>query len=129
MRWRSGDSEENRCDDISYRRDTSCRQRERREVGVFPDLERAHAIVDSDRWTLPAVFAELRAGDEIAPQEMVRTFNCGVGMALIVSAELAESVSAALEGAGEAVFEIGMIGAGKRGCTVTGEGWSVTHHA
>ena len=91
--------------------------------------EGCHAIVDSDRWTLPAVFAELRAGDEIAPQEMVRTFNCGVGMALIVSAELAESVSAALEGAGEAVFEIGTIDAGQRGCTVTGEGWSVTHHA
>jgi phosphoribosylformylglycinamidine cyclo-ligase len=60
---------------------------------------------------------------------MVRTFNCGVGMALIVSAELAEGVSAALEGAGEAVFEIGTIDAGRRGCTVTGEGWSVTHHA
>jgi phosphoribosylformylglycinamidine cyclo-ligase len=88
-----------------------------------------HAMIDSDRWTLPPIFAELRAGGDIAAEEMVRTFNCGVGMIVIVSPDLAEAVSGALEGAGETVFEVGRIESGPRGCTVTGEGWSATHHA
>ena len=88
-----------------------------------------HANLDTERWTLPAVFAELRAGGSLAPEEMVRTFNCGIGMAVIVGAGQVESISAMLEGAGETVFEIGEIEAGQRGCTVAGEDWSATHHA
>jgi phosphoribosylformylglycinamidine cyclo-ligase len=68
---------------------------------------------------------------------MARTFNCGIGMTVIVAPELAGSVASALEGAGETVFEIGRIEAGTRGCTVRGragswnapEDWSVTHNA
>jgi phosphoribosylformylglycinamidine cyclo-ligase len=67
---------------------------------------------------------------------MARTFNCGVGMAVIVSPEQADSVSAALGGSGETVFEIGRIEEGRHGCTVSGqagtwnsrEDWSATHH-
>ena len=88
-----------------------------------------HANLDTGRWTLPAVFAELRAGGNLAPGEMVRTFNCGIGMAVIVGPDQAEGVSALLEGGSETVFEIGEIAAGQRGCTVTGEDWSATHHA
>ncbi|HKX92383.1 MAG TPA: phosphoribosylformylglycinamidine cyclo-ligase [Sphingomicrobium sp.] len=94
---------------------------------VLPDG--CQAIVDTERWTLPAIFAELRAGGDIAPEEMVRTFNCGIGMVVIVAADRAEDVSTALEGADETVFEIGRIDPGPRGTTVMGEGWSATHHA
>jgi phosphoribosylformylglycinamidine cyclo-ligase len=94
---------------------------------VLPD--NCYAMVDSDRWTLPPIFAELGAGGDIAAEEMVRTFNCGIGMAVIVSSDDAETVSAALEAAGETAFEIGAVESGLRGCTVTGEGWSATHHA
>ena len=94
---------------------------------VLPD--NCHAIVDTSSWQLPAVFAELQVGGGISGEEMARTFNCGIGMAVIVSDADAEGVTQALEGAGEAVFRIGRIESGQRGCTVTGEGWSATHHA
>jgi phosphoribosylformylglycinamidine cyclo-ligase len=90
-----------------------------------------HAIVDMDQWQLPAVFGMLQAGGAIAPEEMARTFNCGVGMAAIVAAADADAVATALEGAGETVFEIGRIEQGRRGCTVSGANgaWTITHHA
>jgi phosphoribosylformylglycinamidine cyclo-ligase len=94
---------------------------------VLPDG--SHAVVDMGLWDLPAIFAELQRGGRIAPEEMARTFNCGIGMALIVDEAEADGVTAALEGAGETVFRIGRIEQGQRGCTVTGEGWSATHHA
>jgi len=94
---------------------------------VLPDG--SHAVVDMDLWDLPAIFAELQAGGRLAPEEMARTFNCGIGMALIVGEAEADGVAAALEGAGETVFRIGRVEAGQRGCTVTGKGWSASHHA
>jgi phosphoribosylformylglycinamidine cyclo-ligase len=96
-----------------------------------------HAIVESDRWPLPPIFALLQEGGRIAPEEMARTFNCGIGMVAVVAAGAASDVATALEAAGETVFEIGRVEAGERGCTVNGsagawdapEGWSATHHA
>jgi len=88
-----------------------------------------HAIVDTSRWNPPAIFAELQAGGDISPKEMVRTFNCGIGMVAIVAAGDAASVADALETAGESVFRIGRIEEGQRGCTVSGEDWSATHNA
>jgi phosphoribosylformylglycinamidine cyclo-ligase len=89
----------------------------------------AHAMIDAASWDQPAIFDELQAGGRIAPEEMVRTFNCGIGMAVIVSDADAQEVTAALEGASETVRRIGQIEGGERGCTVSGEGWSATHHA
>jgi len=94
---------------------------------VLPD--NCHAVVDSDSWDLPAIFKELQAGAGISGEEMAWTFNCGIGMAVIVGEAGVASISQALEGAGETVFRIGRIEQGERGCTVTGEGWSATHHA
>jgi phosphoribosylformylglycinamidine cyclo-ligase len=102
---------------------------------VLPDG--CHAAVEASRWQLPAVFALLQRGGNIAPEEMARTFNCGVGMAVILSSEHAEAVAAQLEGAGETAFEIGRIEGGARGCTVCGPSgtwnsdrdWSATHNA
>jgi phosphoribosylformylglycinamidine cyclo-ligase len=102
---------------------------------VLPDS--CHAVIDAERWQLPAIFSFLQEAGRIAPEEMARTFNCGVGMAVIVAPELASEVTAALEGAGESVFEIGCIEAGERGCTVGGqagawsspEDWSAIHNA
>jgi phosphoribosylformylglycinamidine cyclo-ligase len=100
--------------------------------------EACHATVDSGEWELPAIFALLQQAGRIAPEEMARTFNCGIGMAVIVSADTAEVIARELEGVTEeGVFEIGRIEAGPRGCTVVGaagswsspEGWSATHHA
>jgi phosphoribosylformylglycinamidine cyclo-ligase len=99
--------------------------------------EGCRAIVEAGRWTLPSVFSLLQKGGRITTEEMARTFNCGIGMAVIVSPEKADAVSAQLEGAGEQVFEIGRIEGGARGCTVVGhagtwnfrEDWSASHDA
>jgi phosphoribosylformylglycinamidine cyclo-ligase len=91
--------------------------------------EGCHAEVDTNRWQLPAVFVELMEGGGIAAEEMARTFNCGVGMAVIVGEAEKGEVVAALEAAGESVFDIGRIEPGPRGCTVKGESWSATHNA
>jgi phosphoribosylformylglycinamidine cyclo-ligase len=96
-----------------------------------------HAVVEAERWELPLIFSLLQEGGHLAPEEMARTFNCGIGMTVIVSAEQAKAVSAKLESAGESVFEIGRVEAGSRGCTVSGkpgtwnsaESWSATHNA
>lgn len=70
--------------------------------------------------------AFLQAQGAIEPEEMARTFNCGIGMAVVVAADQAEAVAAALTAAGETVHTIGRIDAGPRGCTVRGstETWS-----
>lgn len=101
---------------------------------VLPDG--AHALVDADAWELPRLFAWLQAGGGIEPEELARTFNCGIGIIAIVAADQAEAVSANLEAAGERVHPIGRIDAGPRGCTVRGSDetwsargvWSATHN-
>jgi phosphoribosylformylglycinamidine cyclo-ligase len=100
---------------------------------VLPD--NCHATVDADAWPLPPLFAFLQAGGAIEPAELARTFNCGIGMVAIVSAEDAERVTAALEAEGETVHRIGRIEEGEMCCTVAGsagtwsarEDWSATH--
>jgi phosphoribosylformylglycinamidine cyclo-ligase len=92
--------------------------------------EGCQAIVDTGNWQAPAVFALLQEGGNIAAAEMARTFNCGIGMAVVVASEAADAVAAALEGAGEQVHRIGRIEQGHRGCTVEGPNgsWSATHN-
>jgi len=100
--------------------------------------EGCHAIVDAGQWALPAIFSLLQQGGRIAPEEMARTFNCGIGMAVIVSRDSADEIVRELESVTEEdVFEIGRIEDGQRGCTVagtaavwnSGKDWSVTHNA
>ena len=52
-------------------------------------------MIDANRWQLRPVFALLQEGGRIAPEEMARTFNCGIGMAVIVAGEDAAPVAAA----------------------------------
>jgi len=99
--------------------------------------EGVHAIVDADGWEQPRLMAFLQAQGAIEPEEMARTFNCGVGMAVVVSTEEVQAVREALEAAGETVVTIGRIEAGECGCTVSGSAgtwsaradWSATHNA
>jgi phosphoribosylformylglycinamidine cyclo-ligase len=95
----------------------------------------AHAHVDADLWPQPRLMAFLQAQGNIEPQEMARTFNCGVGMVLAVSEANVAEVTAKLEAAGETVVTVGRIEAGEKGCTVRGSvetwsaksGWSAMH--
>jgi phosphoribosylformylglycinamidine cyclo-ligase len=100
---------------------------------VLPDG--LHAFVNADLWPQPRLMAFLQAQGNIEPEEMARTFNCGVGMAVVVAPDDADAVTAALAEAGETVFHVGHIAAGEKGCTVSGTGdtwsargdWRATH--
>src|SRR3546814_1685100 len=77
-----------------------------------------HAHIDADAWPQPRLMAFLQAQGHIEPEEMARTFNCGIGMAVVVAPDDAADVTAALEAAGETVHRIGHIAKGAKGCTV-----------
>ena len=70
--------------------------------------------------------AWLQAQGHIEPEELARTFNCGIGMVVVVAAADADAVTASLSAAGETVFRIGHIAEGAKGCSVSGsaETWS-----
>ncbi len=108
--------------------------------GLLENIPRAlpdglHAHVDADAWEQPRLMAFLQAQGNIEPEEMARTFNCGIGMAVVVAPDEVANVTAALEAAGETVHLIGHIAAGDKGCTVTGSietwggqsDWSATY--
>ena len=98
--------------------------------------EGLHALIDADCWPQTRLMAFLQAQGNIEPEEMARTFNCGIGMALIVIEQDMKHVTQSLESAGETVFRIGRVTAGERGCTINGAAgswsgraaWTATHH-
>ncbi len=85
-----------------------------------------HARIDADAWEQSRLMAFLQAQGAIEPAEMARTFNCGIGMVLVVAADEVPGLSAQLTMAGETVHVIGAVHEGPRGCTVAGsaEAWS-----
>jgi phosphoribosylformylglycinamidine cyclo-ligase len=74
------------------------------------------AVLDATGWHLPPVFAWLARTGGVAPEEMLRVFNCGVGMAVVVSD--AEAAVALLTEYGETVFPLGRIEAASDGETI-----------
>ncbi|HEY1411576.1 MAG TPA: AIR synthase-related protein, partial [Rhodopila sp.] len=68
--------------------------------------EGCSAVLDA-AWPVPAVFGWLARVGGVAAAEMLRVFNCGVGMALVVSD--ADAAVRVLEAAGESVSRIGTI--------------------
>ena len=67
------------------------------------------AEIDLDAIDVPAVFSWLAATGGVAADEMMRTFNCGIGMVMVVAAGQAAQVAAVLSQAGETVTTIGRI--------------------
>lgn len=98
--------------------------------------EGCFARIDAGAWPQPPLMRFLQDEGNIDPQEMARTFNCGIGMAAIVAPGEADGVSAALEEAGETVHRIGHVEDGRRGCRVSGpagrwgamDDWSASHN-
>ena len=70
------------------------------------------AEIDLDAWDLPPVFEWLRTRAGIAEPEMLKTFNCGIGLVAVVAAGRVDPVAEALRAAGETVSRIGRIAAG-----------------
>ena len=65
--------------------------------------------IDLDAWELPPVFKWLAAQGGMAEAEMLKTFNCGIGMVLAVDAAQADAVQELLEGEGETVSRLGHV--------------------
>lgn len=85
--------------------------------GITENLPRVlpadmHAVVQLDSWKPGPVFDWLAVTGRIAPDEMRRTFNCGVGMVIIVSEHDQEGALTALREAGETAWQLGHIDAG-----------------
>lgn len=95
----------------------------------------SHATIDASSWEQPGLMAFLQAQGNIEPEEMARTFNCGVGMVLAVTPDAVDGVISDVEAAGETAFTIGAIEADEKGCTVSGpqgcwsaqSDWKATH--
>jgi len=67
------------------------------------------AVIDYSAWTLPPMFQWLAETGGIAPHEMHRTFNCGVGMVLCVAPETADAAMDALALTGEHAMIVGQV--------------------
>ncbi len=74
---------------------------------VLDDHLAAH--IDLSAWKLPHVFQWLQKAGAIEEAELLRTFNCGIGMAVVVPMDVADDVMALLAAQGETVWPIGTI--------------------
>jgi phosphoribosylformylglycinamidine cyclo-ligase len=95
--------------------------------GGFPDNlprvlpEGLGAVLDLDAVPVPPLFGWLARTGGVAPQEMLRTFNCGIGMVVVARRAGAEEALMALRAAGESPVLIGEVveaGAGSRVATL-----------
>jgi phosphoribosylformylglycinamidine cyclo-ligase len=78
---------------------------------VMPDGLAAH--VDLSKIAVPAVFGWLARAGRLDTEEMLRTFNCGIGMVVIAARARAAEVVAALQAAGEQPVVLGEVEAGR----------------
>ncbi|MBY6152427.1 phosphoribosylformylglycinamidine cyclo-ligase [Vannielia litorea] len=85
---------------------------------VFP--EGLGAEVDLGAWTLPPVFRWLAETGGLEEAELLKTFNAGIGMVLVVAADQAEALTSLLEDTGEQVSVLGRVVAGE-GVSYTGK--------
>ncbi|WP_333714642.1 phosphoribosylformylglycinamidine cyclo-ligase [Yoonia sp.] len=77
------------------------------------------ATIDLGAWTLPPVFRWLAETGGLAEAEMLKTFNAGIGMVLVVDAARADALADLLTGAGETVCRLGHVTKGQ-GVSYTG---------
>ncbi|MFZ4761737.1 MAG: phosphoribosylformylglycinamidine cyclo-ligase [Alphaproteobacteria bacterium] len=80
---------------------------------IIPDG--LHVRIDTLSWQLPPVFRWLAKVGVLTAPELARTFNCGIGMVAVVSAEKAEALTALLAAEGETVYRIGVVAEGGEG--------------
>lgn len=74
---------------------------------VLPD--HLACAIDLGSWTLPPVFRWLAETAGMLEPELLKTFNCGIGMILVVAPERADAVASVLAGQGETVIRLGRV--------------------
>ncbi len=93
--------------------------------GLEENLPRAlppgcRALVDWGTWEVPRIFGEIRRLGPVDDDEMVRVFNLGLGMILVVAPDSADDALGALSGAGVPAVTVGRVVAGERGVDLVG---------
>ncbi|MDX1512718.1 MAG: phosphoribosylformylglycinamidine cyclo-ligase [Gammaproteobacteria bacterium] len=87
--------------------------------GLTENLPRAlpeytEARIDAGAWPRPEVFRWIESEGGVSPEEMYRTFNCGVGMTVCVPANETDAALDVLAEAGETAWVIGEVAASRR---------------
>ena len=82
--------------------------------GFYDNIPRAlpknfGAEIDSNAWTIPQIFKLIQSWGNVDWREMFRTFNCGVGMVIIIDKNFVDEVTAYLDAAGEKFYKIGRV--------------------
>ncbi|WP_269145363.1 phosphoribosylformylglycinamidine cyclo-ligase [Geomonas sp. RF6] len=67
------------------------------------------AVIRRDSWQVPAIFNIMQQGGNIEESEMFRTFNCGIGMVLVVPENEVDDILIRLSGLNETAFHIGEV--------------------
>ena len=80
--------------------------------------EGVRAVIRKDSYEVPAIFRMLAKEGEIAEEMMYNTYNMGIGMVVAVDPAYVEKAKAAIEAAGETVYEIGSVENGEKGVTL-----------
>lgn len=93
--------------------------------GYYENIPRAlpedmGAEIDATSWPVPPIFNLLKEWGNVDWHEMYRTFNMGIGMIIIASADEAEKIKADLQARNEAVYEIGKVIQGSHEVIVKG---------
>ena len=83
---------------------------------VLPDG--FEVVLQRKNWARDPVFDWLAATGRIAPPEMHRTFNCGIGMIVVVAPADVDAALASLRASGETATVIGTIARGTRGVII-----------
>ncbi len=71
------------------------------------------AVIDLSAWSLPPVFQWLAAEGGLDPAEMLKTFNCGIGMIAVVKAEAVQDAQSSFAEAGHQTMVIGSVTEGR----------------
>src|SRR6202165_3231650 len=72
------------------------------------------AVIDMGSWQIPPIFEHLQQLGNVPQEEMLRTFNMGLGMLLVVPSKKFKKAQPVLERAGEKAFTVGRIVKGDR---------------
>ena len=80
---------------------------------ILPDS--CMALIDRSTWTPQRIFQVLREAADISDYEMMRTFNNGIGLVIVVAEKDAEEILLRLKAMGETAYPIGGIEPRKKG--------------
>jgi phosphoribosylformylglycinamidine cyclo-ligase len=71
--------------------------------------ENTQAVLHRDSWQLPELFRWLQMKGGVADAEMVRVFNCGIGMVVIISPDQVDTAITSLTAQGLKVWVVGEV--------------------